>query len=574
MNMVATLPDPESTRERIAAPSPAARPLPLWGRVTHLCAHELRRQRLLVLLMWLLPLASLAVRGCGLGYHVLISYISGPIEVVFCVVLACRCVWASSAARAERMVHTQPVGRLALILGQVLFMLVAIVIPWVLLDAVVGMGFGFSGTQWLQLVLGSVLMMCLPLGLSAAWVSAARTYRQLGVIFIVTLLVWWGAVLFCSEVVSVDFFDWLGADDAASRVQTTVHFIGAGLLGLALWVLQSLLHRRTVMLYAALAGGVLLAFITIGWSWDWTYADVRPYTAGTPKLVLHGADMENRPGVTHLWEGVAVEGMQQGEAAVIAQFFHRNSRYPTSFSDSNDPDRTEYNRHGERVGVNVDMLRSIAGSLPEGWLISDDGNLSPRAPLAEVLQSALQNMSPVTQKDPWLLQVAILQPRLVAEFPLQEIINREKQFLLEPGVRVAIGEKKKEYAFMELWIQAEDRQPILSKEPSDLRRSHSSQAVARKLYVLLLDDSRKMAQTEVSPAITRNFHATGLPGMTFSASSLYDTLHVEGPQARMALTGMTREQWISNVRVQIWWPELKGYHTLQIPGADLQRLAQ
>jgi hypothetical protein len=541
------------------------------------CAHELRRQRLLVLLMWLLPVASLALWCIDARYYFMMLYIIAPVSVAFCVALACRCVWASSAARPEMLVHTQPVGRMALVLAQGLFMMVAIVIPWVLLDVVAGLGFGFSGIQWCQLVLGSLLVVCLPIGLCAAWMSAARTHRQQGVIFMVTLLLWWLAILLCDHMRRADLFDWLVTNGVSAEVGIWVHGIGAGLLGLALWALQSLLHRRRIMMGTALAGAVVLALVTLGWSWDWSRPDPLPYGGGTPKLVVLDQDTGHRPGTTRLWERVVVEGLQSGEAAVIANLLHRGFRFPSGFSDAEDRDRADspFTNGTKRIGVNADMVRSIGGSLPPGWLMFDDGSLSSRSPFRDALQLTATDLSQVQSRDAWAMNLAIVEPRMVAEFPLRDLMGSgQKEFVLEPGLRVAMGENKVPGALLQLWMVASDRQPLLSKYPSDRRGDFSNQKVARRLYVLLLDDSRKMAQVEVSPSITLNTLTMDLPGMSFSTRSFYDYMKVDEPQARMRLTGLTREEWISRVRVQIWWPELKGFRTVQLSGTDVQRLAK
>lgn len=579
MNTAVTLPELESVSRQPATRPLAAHPLPLWPRVWRQCAHELRRQRLLVLLMWLLPVTSLTLRCAHAKYHFMMLYIIAPASGAFCIALACRCVWASSAARPEMMVHTQPVGRMALILAQGLFMMVAIVIPWVLLDVVAGLGFAFSGIQWCQLVLGSLLVVCLPIGLCAAWMSAARTYRQQGVIFMVTLLLWWLAILLCDSMRRADLLDWLVANSISSEVGFWVHGIGAGLLGLVLWVLQSLLHRRRVMLYTALAGAVILALVTLGWSWDWSRPDPFPYGGGTPKLVVAEQDMKYQPGTTRLWERVVVEGLRPGEAAVIANLLHRGFRFPSGFSDAEDRDRTDppLTDGSKRIGVNADMVRSIGGSLPADWLMFDDGNLYSRSSFRDALQLTATNLSQVQSRDAWAMDLAIVEPRMVAEFPLRDIIGLgQKEFVLEPGLRVAMGENKGSGVFpvLQLWMVVSDRQPLLSKYPSDRRGHLSNQKVARRLYVLLLDDSRKMAQVEVSPSITLNPSTIDLLGMSFSTRSFTDYMKIAEPQARMQLTGLTREEWISRVRVQIWWPELKGFRTVQLPGTDVQRLAK
>ncbi|QIF05583.1 hypothetical protein [Roseimicrobium sp. ORNL1] len=470
--------------------------------------------------------------------------------------------------------HTQPVGRWALLLSQGAFFVVAAVVPWVLLDVIAGLGFGFSGTQWFQLVLGSLLMAGLPIGLSAAWMSAARTYRQQGVIFTVALLTWWVAGQLLTEMARADLLGWLESDNVDSAEQTRVFLIGAGLLGLALWIVQSLLHRRRVMFYAALAGGLALALITEGWAWNWTKADPLPYTSGTPKLVVHGPDRGSHPGTTRLWEGVVVEGLQPGEAAVVTELFHRGLRYDASFSAAAVGSPVDNQLGSRRTGVNVDMVRSISSSLPEGWLISDDGNLSPSGSRPEAFLLSSLNSSRAQDWDTWMLYLAILEPRLVAEFPLREIIGREKQFLLEPGLCVALGESKSSQAFMKLWMQTVDRRPILAKRSYGRSVTFGQGRLERKLYVLLLDDSRKTAQVEVSPAITGNPYATGSFGTSFSTDSLFESMRVDGPRVRLRLAGLTRDQWISNVRVQVWWPELKGFHSLGMSEVEQRRTAR
>ncbi|RBP39834.1 hypothetical protein DES53_109262 [Roseimicrobium gellanilyticum] len=574
MNMVATLPEPESASQLSIARQQVAHPQGLWLRVRHQCVHELRRQWLLVLLMWLLPVTSLALQISGLEYHLILGYIIGPVSVVFCVVLTCRCVWASSAARPEILIHTQPLGRLALVLSQGLFMLVAIVVPWLLLDIVAGLGFEFSRGQWSQLVLGSFLMVLLPIGLSAAWMSAARTYRQQGVIFIVALLAWWGAALLCSEMSSNHLLDWLEPDRSFSTEQYWVHLFGAGLMGFILWVLQSLWHRRRVMLCAALAGAVVLALITLGWPWNWMRGDAMTYTRGTPRLVLPGADKALQPGATRLWDGVVVEGLQPAEVPVITGFHHRGFRFPTSFTDANDRDPAPNTFGTKRAGVNVDMMRTINSSLPQGWIVSDDGRVSVRPPLKDVLQMTASDLSSVQERDAWTMTLAVVQPRMVAEFPLRDVLDGKKEFLLEPGLRGVMGEIKSPEAFLQLWVQTAERSPILSKHPARQGGTTTSERLPRKLYVLLLDDSQNMAHMKVSQSITMNPYAVGFPGMTFTTALMFDTLPVDGPRARMQITGLTREQWISQVRVQIWWPELHGYSRLHVTGAEVQKMSK
>jgi hypothetical protein len=42
----------------------------------------------------------------------------------------------------------------------------------------------------------------------------------------------------------------------------------------------------------------------------------------------------------------------------------------------------------------------------------------------------------------------------------------------------------------------------------------------------------------------------------------------------MQLTGLTLEKWMDQVRVQVWWPEPRGFVHVNVPTAEMARLAR
>jgi hypothetical protein len=534
--------------------------------------------------MWLLVLIAVCARVRGVSFHLMVSNLINLATLVLPVVITCRCIWPSSPARVEMAIHTLPVGRWVLIFAQSFFLLLAVVLPWVVLDICAVLGFGFDAVHWSRLVLGSLLTVLVPIGLSCAWMSVARTPGHQGVIFLVAVITWWVLVFLVQMLEYTRIFTRLEPTVtetvlwSSSVIRYQVHLFGLGFLGLALWLLQAVTRRRTLVFSCAVAGLTGLLIVEACWPWDWLSQGEPAYTGGPLRAVVGDPMAAPQGDATRLWPGLEIAGLRRGEVPLVADFRPWNLRLSSGYTDAEPRDSREFSHGRDRIGVHADVLRTIASSLPEAWLCTDNGDLPVRLPLRTVWEIIGKKppedwqgrrLDPTAM--PWRLRLAVIEPILVGEFALADL-KQGREALLRPGVWMSLREKSPTRGFMELQFDVVSRRSVLS--PAYPRFTHGApwdNDSPQKMYLVLLNDAQRLAHIELSRSVTDDF--VGTRGLSINTGYYQTPINIEAPTNRMKLTGLTREEWISQTRVQLWWPRLKGFTELEIPAADVKRLA-
>lgn len=422
---------------------------PLIHRVSHQLRTESRHHALLIL-VWLVWLAARLWQRHGGIFGRNDELLSAYVEVITaCIAIGIvhRCIHADAPADHETAALTRPVGRGALLLGKVLFLLVAVLLPFVIAESMLWRGFGHDSAQFAALVTGSFLAGGFVLALAAAISAISRTRGQaLGLGFGTLMLI--SAASYMVNSLEHHVWPWLNSIFEHSMFLHTNGGIIAAVIALllclvALWM--SFVPRRRLLAAVLL----LLAFVQEpvttslrqhDWfrGLDWLEQKPRRYDA---PLTLHTGNeaVDEKAATQDFWPSLRLSGLRPDEAATIIAFAPVDEKLPPHFwpqppyySDIQ-PDLRYGNVWAHNDHVRMLMRQTAPGTL---WL---QASHKPSPNDFRWLENDLKPFQldltqPQHQK--WRLRLAIHGVKKIAEMPFRQLWHHPQTFLIEPGLRL------------------------------------------------------------------------------------------------------------------------------------------
>lgn len=512
--------------------------------------------------------------------HELLDELQWWAFLVLPVWIAGRCVWASRPAALGLAIHTRPMGRAALLLGQGAFLGLAVIVPRVVQDAVQVCGFALSFGSHLAVFAGSALVSLALIGAGAGLVSLAPTARWFaaGAAAAVGGVLLWSMLIFTAG----------GAENWSVYWSVSQHtclywvrllLFACGACGTWIWKTWSPQRRSAVVLLVATL--VVVPLTPRWWKWDWLARDPMRYTASKlePITVEPGKPLPD--GTESLWPALGIVGLPSGHTVSVASFGPSSPAHagaPPPLGGYSDFEQAGHIRRYDdglspgprRRGVGADMVRSLVHRNPDwSW---HDSEQTTRAPLKEIWQGATVEGSTPDSPATWRLGLEIREPRLVLELPLRDLLSRHHRVTLQPGLRMEIARMEVMQDSLYFHVEVDSRWPgFLPRSQSEDRARGGSSGLASQVTwfaVVLLDDAHRVADAH-AVSTTSHFDLGWVLSTGHSVFGSTSRL----PKLRMKLTGLTVDEWADHVRVQFWWPDPRGFTDLEVSTPALSRLA-
>jgi hypothetical protein len=574
-----------ATRARDALP-------PLSQRVWCQFSHECRRQRVLLAIVWaatimlalrdtLWPSPQLRSFSVAAFFWLSISVLHYGSIMALPWWMAGRCLWASRVAGLNLSNHSRPVGRAALWLAQLCFLAAAVIIPRMLSTLIGVIGFGYSASMLASAMIGSLVFSLALIGAIASLVSLSATKRQLTLW--VTLVVMGSVVWFSMATLTIEVLgrggSWTGkrGEQDICSMWALLFTLAIGLCTAWVWHVATRDRRRAVLLVAATVG--VLPIVQELWQWDWLSPHPQPYTSSTLQAVAAEAGKPLPPHAESLWRDLGVTGLPANATAVVTQFapIPENAWGDWTWPGYRDSESLANNRSfavdgPHRRGVETDLIRALVRRDPNWtWQDSED---SSRPSVKDIWQREQASPSfPETAGKVWRLGLQVYEPRLVLELTLRELMARSHDITLSPGLRLRLARFLNDQREPSFIATVDHRWPGLMRRPT---REGGSRGFASGPHspvswcaFVVLDDAHRVAQVDVDV----NTAHQQLGVATFGGSWSHG-FAIHPPKLRMQLTGLSLEKWMNQVRVQVWWPELRGSTHVNVPSAEVARLAQ
>jgi hypothetical protein len=477
-----------------------------------------------------------------------------------------RVILAEPLASTDLGTLTRPLSRWALVLGKGLFLSLAALLPWLLADAWLWRGFDHSVGTWVALLLGSAQGMLVTALLFAALASLATSVAQLTLLLLGFVVLYFGLDIAFSQLRELLGWQQVNREvppfGEASALLNSLAYVVPSLFFLAVFLVQAVGRRR------GLAGALLVLGITLVmggshfWQWlSWLRLPLPAYTGNALTLVVgpSPAIADEALRMQPLWPTLHVSGLPPRHMAMVVHFapagldmnqarLHwRKGEGPFYWMDDNIKLRE------------FDRAKILLGQYPDTDLsfTSDFSGPPPmRAPLNKVL-------GPTLPSQPWQLRLAVYEMRQLLDLPLADFLKAPPPFLLKSGRRLEFQPLKEgRGAYILPWtvrLQNSRLLPDPLLQMDDIPRF--ADGGVGGAWAVLRDGSVRENNLISRQSGNENILRSG----QFHEDTTYSwEFHLDKPLDRLALTGLTLDTWIKDVRVEIWVPELRGITDLEV----------
>ncbi len=556
--------------------------------------HQLRteaRHHAFSVLFWIawLMLRLWQRRGGVLGRHdeVLTPFIEF-ITACIAISIVHRCIHADAPANPETASLTRAIGRGALMLGKVLFLLLGVLMPFIAAESMLWRGFGHDLVQQLALTAGTCLAggFILVLAATVSAISRARA-QALGLAFGVLALI--GAATLIVQSMERHGLPWLNSMFEHAMFMRTNSGIIAAMIAFFLCAAGCWLcfvpRRRCwaalLVLLACVQEPLTTSMRQHDWfrGCDWLQRPERHYAGA---LALHvGTDVSNETApVQTLWPTLRLSGLRGDEAASIIAFapikpLEAKHLWPseTFYTDiplaRNRGDIWAHNDH-----VRVLMRQAPAATL---WLQGSDGKSNDRRWLESDLKPfQLDLAAPQTQK--WRLRLAIHGIKPVATLPFRQLWDQSHTFPLQPGLRLECDP----LASMSTGVW--NLRGRLHLNHSALIASGTHQRIATHdgcplppAVILVLHDSELREATVHDLTLSTPGHRVNTPSYDRGYAWQIDSatgfhVQIEEPDAQYQFLHTTREDWIASTTASFYQLEERGTVDLELTTGQMTQV--
>jgi len=538
-------------------------------RVLHQFRSEWRHQHWIVLgwLLWLVLRSSYQHRQERPGFmsYIYLESMADLFSLVLAALLVGRCVSVDSPSNTDSFSLTRPVGRGALWVGKLAFLIASLFVPAWLVQSRGWTGFDLGVAQWLALSGGVALISGLTISAVASLTSLAASARQLwtlAVVGVVAAGVWLAlgeSFMFQPDAPQEISDQVLRQQMCGKFLASVVAFAG---LMIAWWMAS--VPRRRALAGATMVGSLAMAsVIPSTLKTDWLSKPPLQY-AGVSKLAIKTgkADPADKSPGRGLWPTLRITGLGRDEVASIIDFapVEGTAAWPplASFSD------LSVSTRGWDDWLLHDHTRALFKHSPPTTLWRDYLNTPNayrgRLPLKEIIKPLhLTHEQAIARR--WRLRLAIHEMRRVATVPYRQFWSQPNSFLIRPGLSVEFDAYRWQADAWEL--------------RGRVHRSHSSvltadahiaaHAKGRDLndnFLLVFEDP-ELRENEAH-VLNLSQYQRGMKGMSPLAIGWHldqkqrFEIRMWGPNAQHFLLKTTHDQWVDRLKASLWHAEERG----------------
>lgn len=554
-------------------------------RVLHQFRAEWRHQHWIVLgwLLWLVLRTGYQHRQARpgvIGYANLES-MADFFSLLLAAVLVWRCVSVDSPSNADSFSLTRPVGRGALWVGKLAFLITSLFVPaWLVLSRG-WTGFDLGALQWLALSGGVALAAGLTISAVASLSSLAASVRQLWTLAIVGVFaggVWLalGESIFLQARGPQEISEQLLRQQVCGKLLAGV-VVFAGLM--ISWWMASVPRRRVlaggIMVAGLATASVLPAYVRT----DWVSKPQRPYANAVKLGIKTGkADPADKVPGRGLWSTLRITGLGRDEVASIIDFapVEGSASWPPLASYTDLP----VNTSGWDDWLHHDHTRALFKHSPPTTLWRDhllnDTLYRGRPALKEIIKPLHLTREQAIAKR-WRLRLAIHEMKRVVTVPYRQLWSQPNSFLIRPGVRVEFDA----YAWLaDAW---ELRGRVHRNHSSVLAvDAHSAaHAKGRDLsdnFLLVLEDP-ELRENEAR-CLNLSRYQGGMKGMSPLAIGWHSDqkqafeIRMWTPEAQHFLLKTTHDQWVDRLKASLWHAEERGVVEFELSAEQMAEVLE
>lgn len=490
------------------------------------------------------------------GARIPLNEATTAITVLLAMGMVFRCVRADSPSNPESAVLTRPMGRPSLWLAKALFVLLAFVLPWLVMESLQWRGFAHPLGQWVALSAGGLLTAGILCALVAAVAVLATGWTQL---LLLTGLVGAGMAFF-SETDAWLPLPHLGARDCGDIVASVLLLLA---LMLATWLCY-VPRRRGWALLALVLGLIQQPFTEAAWPLNW----LRNPPASYPKRQLTlsvGTRPHGDPNTAQmLWPTLHLRGLAKDEVATVLEFAPITPGKPWpglgSYSDlSRNPDDLHWLR--------LDHFRVLKELDEHPWLWGE--HIAGRTSRDELPRIAAPwKLAPKTPPPAARLRLAIHRMRPVATLPFRELWQGTHRFIVHPGLRVELPPFHFQY---NSWRMEGSVQRQMSRLVPDVPHARI-QARSRPLvpsFILVLHDPA-LREVDAYDCYFNKGHVIRPKAHLWQYDEAREMpIMVKEPEAQRYLLKTTHEEWVNRLNATLWYAEERGTVELELTAAQM-----
>jgi hypothetical protein len=297
------------------------------------------------------------------------------------------------------------------------------------------------------------------------------------------------------------------------------------------WWRQTLHQKGMPVMLATLIAALALQW---AWQWDWRVLAVPSYTG--PTLTLSS---QKQPGSQKLWDRSFVHGLPLDHVAALA------GSKPDGWSDFWTKD-VWGNLVDEPRWLRPEHAQAITHHYPAGLLWHGSADKLRGVPFE------------ITQKTSLLLNLAVHKMQRACSMPLRTALGGKHQLVLLAGFRLEFSRSEMtahEGIYFDCRLQ-NGHPDLMPKSPP---------AGGKDAWVNLLVVVWNPSINEARVTREDGFATVWSQGRP----EQFLNFPVVPPHPYLDIAGLTLDEWIDGSTLDIWWPEEKGMHHLQLSPEQL-----
>jgi len=542
--------------------------LPFWRRVLHVFQTDLRRERI-GLFAWMVLLLVLVSYGeTSRGFAILMEVLVLMIWIggLGMVVKVIRADAPSSSATASL---TRPIGREALWLAKVLFVLTLLWLPYMLAVAFSWRDYGLDAAAWMGVFAVTARSSLLALFFAGwgtvYWNIRKRSGSWFGLLgFLVTLVLLslmipgFTALL---KMVSIPL-EVMVEDENTGLLRCQV-MVASVLLVLTLvwaWFLESLGRRSESWVYALVVSSLMMGFL---WTWDWQHEPPQVYQDAVLELKF---TPDRVPGDQTLWPSLQLKGLPEYQIATVAALApiladEEQWSRPESYSDF-----TELDRQGQvslrQSWLHADQVLRLSEHFPDHLIwVGEAGTLRPGLRVV---------MEPNGEEQRWRLRLLIHEWKPIVLGTLAGMGKKGGRWVVSGLGRVTVEDLAtyENDAFLRLALQQRATSFRLGPKPHPFR-FHQWRPTQNYLMTVQYPDLDEMIVPH-----WRDHGAISTYSDFWKVISMQSLeVDIPLPVIHRDVTGLDMGEWMKGAEVTLWVPEERGVIDFELSAGDLERLS-
>jgi hypothetical protein len=546
--------------------------LPFWRRVFHVFQTDLRRERI-GLFAWMVLLLVLVSYGetsgeTSRGFAMVMEVLGLMIGIggLGLVVKVIRADAPNSSATASL---TRPIGREALWLAKVLFVLTLLWLPYMSAMAFTWRDYGLDAAAWRGVLAVTARSSLLAL-FFAGWGTVCWTKRKrsgswfgslgflMALILLSLLIPGFTALL---KMVSIPL-EVMVEDERTGLLRCQV-MVASVLLVLTLvwaWFLESLGRRSESWVYALATASLLTGSL---WTWDWQQVPPQVYQDAQLELKFTG---KREDGEQTLWPNLQLKGLPEYQIATVAALAPiLDDGEPWSRSDS----YSDFTLRGGdgRVGLNSVWLKfdhtfRLSEHFPEHLIwVGQQGSL--RTELKDILGAE-------ASAHRWRIRLLIHEWKPLTLGTLQTVGEKGRRWVA-PGLgRVSVDrvETYEDTALVRAALQQRLTSFRFGPKPQPFY-FHQWRPTQNYLMTVQHPDLDEM----IVPRWTDHGAISTYVDFWNVISKQSLEAYIPLPVIHRDVTGLDMGDWMKGAVVTIWVPEERGVIDFELSTGDLERLS-